>query len=286
MAATPPTGSPGNRLQEKDFIQEKIPNPVPFWLWFALVAIVSALLWGGSAWIGDHWGNEIAKSPFLQVTNRQFSVFLWQFPELMRVNAATKTGYLTGFQYQDKVSLVLNEADDYVIAPPEAIFLYHAWKRLVSDEFAERPMPVLEFQNFLNYAEEWQPKNWSEAPKEYVALVAKLSDPETPKDLSTLPDSTLPRMVRLAFQGWRNFFKEGDAINQVKPTLQEMAQFLKTYPHYARNNWRNIMIDQAPHYLNMMGQEPEDSKMVLPADQLAPFLKVAFYNYSQAQKKA
>lgn len=216
---------------------------------------------------------EIAESPFLQVTNRQFSIFLWQFPEHMRVNASNKSGYLPGFQYQGKVSLVVDDADKYVIAPPATIFLYHAWRRLISEEYAPRPIGPQEFQEFLSYADEWQPKNWAEAPKGYGELVAKLS--EAPQDLQTLPESSLPQVVRRAFQGWKNYFKEGEAINAVKPTFEEMQRFLKLYPHYARNNWRNILIDQVPEYLNQI----DDTKVEMPPEQLAPFLKVAFYNY-------
>lgn len=276
---------PDKKLQEKDFINESYSsNPFPFWLWLFLTALLACLFWGGSSWFFQQMNREIAESPFLQVTNRQFSLFLWQFPEFMRVHSAVKTGYLPGFQYQEKISLYPTEADKFVVAPPETLFLYHTWRRLVAEEFVQRPIPVKEFQEFLTYAEEWQPANWKEAPKEYEQLVTKLSDPATPQDLAPLSDSSLPFMVRQAFQGWRNYFKEGDAINQVKPTFEEMSRFLLSYPHYARNNWRNIFYDQVPEYLKQMDQMPADAKLEIPSDQLAPFLRVAFYNYVNSKK--
>jgi hypothetical protein len=278
MSATPPR----KPLQEKDFIQDSFSsNPFPFWLWLVLLAILAALFWGGSSWLTQKMSQEVAESPFLQVTNRQFSIFLWQFPEHMRISSSSKTAYLPGFQYQGKVSMYLEESDKYIVAPPATLFLYHAWNRLISKEYASRPIPTEEFQKFLSYAEEWQPKNWPEAPKEYGELVLKLSDPATPKDLQTLPESSLPRMVRQAFQGWRNYFKEGDQINAVQPTFEEMQRFLQLYPHYARNNWRNILLDHVPDYLKGMEGGPG---LKIPADQLAPFLKAAFFNYQQAQK--
>lgn len=286
MTATPPVRPPPKPpLQEKDFIQDSLSaNPFPFWLWLVLLALLASLLWGGSSWLMQQVNREVAASPFLQVTNRQFSIFLWQFPELMRINSSSKTGYLPGFQYQGKVSMFLDDADKYVVAPPETLFLYHTWKRLIADEYAARPVPVKEFREFLDYAEEWQPKNWPQAPKGYAEFVDKLFEADTPKELQKMPDSTLPTVVRQAFQGWRNYFKEGDAINQLKPTFDEMSRFLKLYPHFARNNWRNIMLDHVPDYLIQMKEMPADAKAEIPPEQLAPFLKVAFFNYQQVQK--
>lgn len=273
MTAKPPD----RKLQEKDFINESYAsNPWPFWLWLVLLALLASLLWGGSSWVMQRLNVAIAESPFLQVTNRQFSLFLWQFPEFMRKHSPIKTGYLPGFQYEEKVTLYPGEAEKYVIAPPETLFLYHTWKRLIADEFVQRPIPLKEFQEFLSSAEEWQPKNWSEAPQQYALTVSKLDDPATPQNLATLPENALPISVRQAFQGWRNYYKEGKAINNVKPTFEEMDRFLQAYPHYARPNWRNILLDQFPDYLNQM---PSESKEEMPEEQLAPFLRVAFYNY-------
>lgn len=273
---------PEKRLQEKDFIQDSLAsNPLPFWLWLVLLVLIASLFWGGSSWVNQRVNREVAASPFLQVTNRQFSLFLWQFPNFMRINSRIKTGYLPGFQ-DNNVSINLEDSDKYVVAPPETLFMYHTWSRLIAHEYAERPILAPEFQEFLSSTEEWQPKNWREAPREYAETVAKLSLPDSPKDLQSLPHTALPVIVRQAFQGWKNYFKEGDAINAIKPTYDEMARFLKLYPHYARPNWRNIMMDKAPSYL--IKNEPRDENAEIPADQLAPFLKVAFYNYQQSIK--
>lgn len=270
-------------MQEKDFIQDNLAsNPLPFWLWLVLVALIASLFWGGSSWLSQQINREVAASPFLQVTNRQFSIFLWQFPNFMRMYSRVKTGYLPGFQ-DSNVSINLEDAEKYVVAPPETLFLYHTWSRLIAQEYIERPIPAKEFHEFLNASEEWQPKNWREASKEYAETVAKLDLPDSSKDLQSLPHTALPVVVRQAFQGWKNFFKEGEAINAVAPTFEEMASFLKLYPYYARNYWRNIMMDKTPSYL--LQQETKDPKAVIPDDQLASFLKVAFYNYQQAFKK-
>ncbi|MCE5317775.1 MAG: hypothetical protein LLG04_10540, partial [Parachlamydia sp.] len=76
---TAPVRPPEKRLQEKDFIQDSLSsNPFPFWLWLVLLAIIASLFWGGSSWLSQQINREVAASPFLQVTNRQFSLFLWQ----------------------------------------------------------------------------------------------------------------------------------------------------------------------------------------------------------------
>lgn len=66
----------------------------------------------------------------------------------MRVNSKTKSGYLPGFQYIDKLSIEPNMADLYAVAPPELLFLYHTWNRLLSPEFITRPIQLSEFKEF------------------------------------------------------------------------------------------------------------------------------------------
>jgi len=227
---------------------------------------------------------QVKSNPFLQVTNRQFSLFLWQFPEYMRVNATQKAGYLPGFQYQSKISLVLGSADDYVSAPPELLFLYHTWHRLISSEFIARPIPLNEFREFLDYEEEWQPQNWPAAPSGYVHLTQTLES-STQADLRALPIAILPQEVRVAFQGWKNYFKEGYLINQTKPTFAEMEGFLKSNPNYARNYWRNIVLDSYPNYLKTLSLGSFDPNAIISKDEIAPFLRVAFFNYKQSLEK-
>ncbi len=244
-----------------------------------------ALLWGGGSWYNKQLTQEVESQPFLQVTNRQISIFLWQFPEHMRVNATRgKAGYLPGFQYADKISLEPEAADSFVIAPPELLFLYHTWKRLLDPEFIPRPIQLTEFKEFLLYAVEWQPKYWPAAPSDYIAFANALLR-STTIDPATLPEVAPPKEVVQAFQGWKNFFKEGDAINQVKPTFGQMGDFLKVSPNYARNFWRNIVYDKYPNYLKTMSQEKVTPTMDIPKDELTPFLRVAFYNYLQSIKK-
>ena len=80
-------------------------STIPPWIWLALVAIVASLLWGGGSWVRENKMWMAENSPFLQVTNREFSLFLWQFPEFMRINVSEKSGYLPGFQYMGKVAM-------------------------------------------------------------------------------------------------------------------------------------------------------------------------------------
>lgn len=251
-------------LQEKDFIQESFSkNPFPIWLWIIFLTVITSLILGGALLLNNRMSCKYSVSPFLQVTNREFSLFLWQFPEYMRANASRKTGYLTGFQYGDKIGIIPGEAENWVVAPPELLFLYHTWNRLIGSEMAQRPIPKKEFQEFLNYAEEWKPRNWSKAPQQYIELINHIEDENIPQNLGNLPE--LPKTVRQAFQGWKNFFKEGVAINEIKPTYEEMNKFLKDYPHYSRNYWKNLI------YSNYLHSE----------SQIPSFLKVAFFNYFQ-----
>lgn len=278
MSVNPP------ELQEKDFIQDDVPkNNLPFWLWGILLTMMVALIWGIGSWYNDKLAEEVETHPFLQVTNRQMSVFLWQFPEHMRVNITTgRAGYLPGFKYTDKLSLDPSMAEQYVVAPPELLFLYHTWARLLSPEFIPRPIQLSEFKEFLLYAEEWQPKDWPGAPAEYVKFANALLGNKT-IDPGSLPDISPPKEVVQAFQGWKNFFKEGEAVNNVSATYAQMIDFLRNSPNYARNYWRNIVADKYPKYLKTLSTEKDIPKGSIPNDELAPFLKVAFYNYLQSK---
>ena len=274
---------PPPELSEKDFISEGYQkNPYPLWLWFFLLILFLAVSWGASAWYYARLGNILGASPFMQVTNRELSLYLWQNPEHMRIHAKEKSNYLPGFKYLENVTMDLAAADQYAEAPPEVIFLYHTWKRLISEEFTQRPIPKEEFVQFLRLVQEWTPRYWPAAPAQYSALVSRLPEMEE-QDLSKLSLEELPLEVRMAFQGWKNFFKEGDAIERVRPTIQAMQEFLKHSPHYARNYWRNIVEDSVPNYLKSLAHS-ENSNTPLPADELSPFLKVAFYNYEMAKK--
>jgi hypothetical protein len=262
-------------IPDRDLIHEGVAkNPYPFWLWLSVVAILIALAWGLNSWYYTTIASRINSNPFLQVTNRELSLFLWNNPHLMRVNVSKKTGYLPAFQYLDSVTVEPELADQFVVAPPELLFLYHTWRRQVSHEYPLRPISVGEFREFLDYAEEWQPRYWPDAPKGYISFIQSLPQIEE-SNLQNLTLTTLPKNVRMAFQGWKNFFKEGKEINSLKVTYAEIAGFLKKYPHYARNYWMNV-IDHS--YLKSIASANSKSDYFFPVEELAPFLKAALYN--------
>lgn len=241
-----------------------------------------ALVWGGISWYNNKLNLLVGESPFLQVTNRQLSLFLWQNPEFMRINSPEKRNYLPAFQYLDKVTLDLAQADQIAVAPPELIFRYHTWNRLVSNEFTERPIPKKEFQNFLSYADEWHPAYWPDAPQGYIDLVNHLAANKV-EDLSTLSQNDMPMPVRIAFQGWVNYFIDKEAINKLQPTYKQMREFIGSHPHYARNYWRNIVGDHTPKYLISLSSADKEPEAAISQDELVSFLRVAIYNYLKAQ---
>lgn len=254
-------------------------NPYPAIIWLAIIATIAAMFWGGGSWYLNKQQGIIATSPFLQVTNRQFSLFLWQFPEYMRANVSSKNGYLPGFQYQNKIAIEPGLAEEYVVAPPEVIFFYHTWSRLISDEFPQRPIDPRDFREFLEYCQEWKPANWPGAPKEYQELVGKLAGMS-----QTLPLASVPLDVQHAYIGWKNYFGEGELINLLKPNYGDMDEFLKRYPHYTRNYWRNIVMKGKPDYLKTITTGHFDAKAPIPENEIAAFLKVAYFNFIQSKK--
>lgn len=245
-------------------------NPYPFWFWLFLVVIIITLVIGMQSWIRETF-TAVPRGPFTEVTNRDFSLFLWQHPEYMRVNATTKAGYLTGFQ--DEGSIKKGSADQYVVVLPEVLFRYHTWKRQVKSEFPSRRIDGREFLEFLQQVSEWDPQNWPAAPVAYATMVDKLPNID---DLQNLPKETLPVDVQLAFIGWKNYFKEQKAIQETTPTYAQMQSFLAQYPHYARNYWKNITSDQ---YLRTLALGNFSSDHIIPNEELALFLKIALYNF-------
>lgn len=281
--------SPEQPLSEENFIQESpSPSRFPAWLWLFLITAAAAVLLGGANWYQNFLEKQISSRPFLEVTNRDFSVFLWQFPSFMRDNVKRKAGYLTGFLYGEQQTLDLSKADEFVTAPPDLVFLYHTWHRLLASDFIPRPIPVAEFLEFLNQVPEWQPKHWKQAPEAYVSWIPTLK-PNTQADLKDVPQTTLPLVVRQAFQGWKNYYKEGPEINQLTATIQDVQEFLKQHPAYARNDWRNIGEIAGQQVAGLLYLEAflnpspaPDEK--LPVNQLSSFLRVALFNDRQAKK--
>lgn len=272
------------KLSEKDFINEGYAkNPLPLWLWFALLAIFACLVWGFTSWFQGLMEKDIKFKPFLEVTNREMSLFLWQNPSFMRSHSKTKTGYLTGFKYGDKDTLELSNTEDFVVAPPDLLFLYHTWKRLVGADYIARPIPRGEFVEFLNIVEEWQPKYWVKAPKPYIEFVESLSTSNI-KDLQAISTTVFPIVVRQAFQGWKNYFREGESINQFQPTYADVQAFLADHPYYARNYWRNIQAMAGQHDLEILTLGKFEAADTIPSDQVPPFLKVALFNFERSKK--
>ncbi len=270
-------------LQDKDLISEP-KNTRPTWVWMAIITAAIALLWGGKSFFNFEGEEKYSKGPFANVTNREFTQFLWQNPEYMRANVSGKTNYLEGFQYLNKVTIEPELADQKVKAPPKVVFLYHTWHRLLGEEYFSRKIGPSEFRDFLNYAEEWKPEFWKEAPEGYKNLVEGLASSKV-ENLDTLPSNVLPLEVKKAFVGWKNYLLEGEAIDKVLPTFEDMSAFLKLYPNYSRNYWRNIQGGEKSDYLKSITVGKFDPKGIIPEKELAAFLKVAFYNWKQSLLK-
>ena len=223
------------------------------------------------------------KQPFLQVTNRQFSLFLYQNPEFMRAHRVHRFGYPPDFSSERDERVIPELADAHVMVPPEVLFRYHVWSRLLGESLAPRPIIASEFWEFLQQNTEWLPENWPGATNDYRVVAANLLK-HGEADLFNLPLEELPFEVRLAFQGWKNFFKEWEEIKQISPTKVKLAQFLQKHPHYGRSYWRNILFNSQPDYLkSTVFQEPSpEDKAVVGEEELTDFLRVGFYNWSRA----
>lgn len=275
-------------LSEKDFIQNGWRlSSFPFWLWIFIMASLIGIIWGTSSWYQGLIKQEKSREPFLEVTNRDFSAFLWQFPSYLRVNVPKKTGYLPGFLSTSE-NFNSATAEEYVSAPPGLIFLYHTWHRLLAPDFIARPIPQAEFIEFLERLPEWKPKNWANAPNGYAEIIDAKKYTGT-EDLQKLSEAVMPFVVRQAFQGWKNYFKEGQKINKMQPTYAQVQTLIDKHPAYARPYWRNI--DEVENqqvagsdYLLAMLKGAVVPDAVVPNDQLAPFLKVALFNMAQAQQ--
>ncbi len=269
-------------LPDDKFINESY-NSNPFfpWIWLFVVVAVAGVLWSiSSQWSGmmEGW---TSNRPFLQVSNRDMSVFLWQHPEYMRAHVRSKSGYLPAFNYKGTVAVDPVRAEEMVVAPPELLFRYHTWDRLLGGTVFNRPIAMREFAEFLDDDPQWAPQYWESAPAEYVRLVETL-DPLSEGNLQGLSESALPRQVRQAFVGWKNYMFEGDEINDTRPTYGQLAGFLRDNPQHARHYWRNV-VKVGDRYLKTTTFEQTLPGALVPLDELAPFLRVAFHNYQKAQ---
>ncbi len=250
-----------DKLSEENFIQEKKGGSSGI-VWMAMLLLTGAflLIFTSVDWSVKQTQIQIEKSPFLRVTNRDFSLFLWQHTDFMRPHIKKRTGYLPGFHLLPKVTPKPEKAEDWVVAPPEILFRYHLWNRLLRGYTYPRDISPKDFRKFLNYAEEWQPQYWAKTPKEY--------------DLS----KPLPKDVQRAFVGWKNYFDEGDLINQAVYTVGQVREFLNKYPHYQRSYWKNLF----PDYLLTLENE-QNPDVIIPKEEFPSFLRVALYNHTQAR---
>lgn len=284
----PPKNQVEKPLSEKDFIQNGWNlTSLPFWVWLFLMASITAIIWGTINWYHGVIQQEKKHEPFFEVTNREFSVFLWQFPSFMRVNVSKKTGYLPGFLTTEE-NVNLDQGEEFVSAPPDLLYLYHTWNRLLAPDYISRPIPSKEFSEFLEQLPEWKPKNWKNAPVGYIQLI-ETKKYTTLENLQTLSQENLPNIVRQVFQGWKNYFKEGEKINELQPTFGQVKVFLEKHPTYARNYWRNISeVNGQPvaglNYLHSFINPTFNSESIIPNEQLAPFLKVALFNAQEAEQ--
>ena len=66
-------------LEEKDFIYEAKGNdPLPPWFFIIIVLGIFSIIWLGGNWFLQTMETKVDENPFLQVTNREMSLFLWQ----------------------------------------------------------------------------------------------------------------------------------------------------------------------------------------------------------------
>lgn len=266
-------------LEEKDFIHENYgKNPFRFWAWFATVFLVALLFFGAARFYFSTLAEIYLENPFLQVTNREMSLFLWQNPQHMRIHAKYKNGYLPAFEYAERIGLTPQYADDYAIAPPELFFLYHTWKRLLGDYFVPRAIPANEFLTFLIAAPEWTPDYWKDASENYKELLSTLGN-ENNKNLADLSFEVFPLEIRQAFIGWKNYFYESDQINAIQPTSQLLDKLLMDYPNYSRNYWCNII---GGSYLKSTYRSTDE---IIKSAELSSFLRVALFNLEKSNSK-
>lgn len=253
-----------DKLSEEDFIQEnKGGSSGVVWMTMILLIGVFLLIFTSVDWSVKQTQMQIEKSPFLRVTNREFSLFLWQHTDFMRPHIKKRTGYLPDYHLLPKVTPMPEKAENWVVAPPEILFRYHVWDRLLSTYTYSREISVEDFQRFLNYAEEWQPQYWSEAPAEYIQGTQV---------------TQLPKAVQQAFVGWKNYFDDGDAINSVSYTVGQIYAFIEHYPNFQRTYWQNLIPD---YLLTAFGED--DKSVIVPKEEIPSFLRVALYNHYHAR---
>ncbi len=265
-------------FSEKHFIKEKQICTKSFWLNLFLFALMLLLTVSVYNWQQKKLQENIANDSFLKVTNRDLSLFLWQFPSFMRLHNKSKVAYLEGF-HPNFAGMRPHAPESYATVPPDLLWLYHNWKQLLAPIFIPRKINAIEFEKFLQALPEWLPEAWPNAPVEYKVLVNTQAFQKT-SDLQNLSYIDLPLAVRQAFVGWKNFKLEGNAINQYHPSPSQINVFLQKFPQYQRHLWRNIeQIDghQIAEHTYLSNAALLEKSIKLPV-----FLKVALYNDYQS----
>jgi hypothetical protein len=232
-------------LSESEFIHEEYSHdPKSFWLALLLFFVVVVGIWGIKRWEEGAMQGSQSATPFTQVTNRELSLFLWQYPQLSRNNASSKSSYLPGFYAEQKMGIKQDYADEFAIAPPELFFLYHTWKRQLGDFVVPRTFSEEIWTMFLEENREW------------------IGYDRTQKE------------VQQAILGWYNINHEIEKILAYQTTDEELSKLLTQEAHFARNYWRNIY----PTYLKEFTNSEMRSE--IPENELPSFLKIALYNRS------
>jgi hypothetical protein len=270
-------GELSTNLPEKNFIQEGFrKNPKPFIFWFVVCLAATLLVWFAMYLMSKGREEIVERYPQMQVTNRQMSLFLWQNPEFMRKNVRAKTHYLEAWkdQFGERLTVAPEEADKWVEAPYEVLFLYFVWQRLLGDYYYPRSIKQEEFLAFLKEDPEWHPRYWKEAPASYRELLAWIEGQAHYEDLKELSYRELPLVVRQAFQGWKNYTKEGNQIQKLRPTYRQLWTFLDKYPNFKRSLWINLVKEK--DYLIPVQAKGTDT---VPDSQMDGLLKMALYNY-------
>lgn len=264
-------------LKEKDFIQEGYSkHPASFWGWLFFCIIVAFGVYQFTKFSEHHEVQTVASNPFLQVTNREFSLFLWQNPGFMKSNLKSNRNYLPA--WEDRLTPDPEQADEWVEATPEALFMYHTWKRLVGDYNYARNITQTEFLEFLEADPQWKPHFWKQAPLPYATLMEWIGKGGHYDNMRELSYKELPLIVRQAFVGWKNYTREKEAIDAVKPTWRQMWTFIDVYPNFKRPFWINFLRDERPDYLEENGAKGPD---FVPESAMIGLLKMAIYNYLQ-----
>jgi hypothetical protein len=197
-------------MDEKDFIQNNASkDPYPLFIYFAfMLLLIGGLLFVRSCERSVRQQQQ-ATYPALQVTNRDFQLFLWQHPHFMRLHVKKKSGYLTAFSPIGRGELDPDLAHKWVRAPPELLYRYHRWKRLIDAVIFPRSWSREEWSAFFADNPAWQEE------KEGIKL-------------------------QQAILGWTNYYLEGDTINEFPIRYAEVLGLVAKYPGFSPDQWQDL----------------------------------------------